>query len=262
MSEQDLGIITATYDPAADTLTFSTSSVTVFPHRKGKITVKLQLKPGSTGTVALQNPPVLWTTTPPQKASVLYKSSTEAEIRVPHRNATVNDVSHIFQLKYTYTPPNQNPVDKTGGNATVTLQGYQPLTLTATYDPSTQQLSCSASSFTVNKERTGRITVNLQVKGGTGTIKFKDGDPLDWETLPPFWVSPVSNTQVFIFAPNSPPPVADRSYDFQINYIYTPNGGTPVSGTGDPTIMLEGTGGMGQGHGQGQGQGHGQGHGS
>lgn len=120
----------------------------------------------------------------------------------------------------------------------------QNFTITSTYNPTTNTITCSSSSVTVNQGNTGKITVNLQLtSGSSGSIAFQS-NPVTWSTTPPasFNVQTKSSTQIFITAPNGNSGTNSVSYSFQINYSYTPTSGPVVNGTGDPTIVLEGTG--------------------
>jgi hypothetical protein len=125
----------------------------------------------------------------------------------------------------------------------------QAFTITSTYDPSTNTLTCNTTSVMVKKGNIGKVTLNLELKAGSpGSIAFQS-DPLEWSTPPTtttppksFTVVRRSDTETFITAPNSGPPPVEERYSFLINYIYTKPDATSVSGTSDPTIILEGTG--------------------
>lgn len=120
----------------------------------------------------------------------------------------------------------------------------QSFTITSTYDPSTNSIACNPSSIRVGKSDTGKILVNLELAtGSTGTITFQ-ADPVQWSTTPPvsFNVQSKSSTQIQITAPNGNSSRHEESFSFLVNYTYTPVSGDPVSQTGDPTIILEGTG--------------------
>ncbi len=126
----------------------------------------------------------------------------------------------------------------------------QSFTITSTFTPPNGPITCSLGSLTVNKGNKGLVTVNLQLSaGGTGSIKIQSS-PVTWSPAPPasFNVVRKSDTQILITAPNGTPPAKSESYHFQVNYTYTPPGGTPKNGTGDPTIVLEGTGASHHGH--------------
>jgi len=124
----------------------------------------------------------------------------------------------------------------------------QFFTITSTYNPANKQITCSTSSVTVSQGNTGKITVNLQLtSGSSGSIAFQSNpNQVTWSTTPPasFNVTSTggSGTQILITAPNGNSGKNDQSYSFQINYTYTPTSGPVVNGTGDPTIVLEGTG--------------------
>ena len=139
----------------------------------------------------------------------------------------------------------------------------QPFTITSTYNPSTGTITCSTSSVTVGQGNTGKITVNLQLtSGSSGSIAFQ-GNPnqVTWSTTPPasFNVTSTSSTQILITAPNGNSNPGSQSYSFQINYTYTPTSGPSTSGTGDPTIILDGTGSDAKDHASEQGKSHGKG---
>jgi len=121
----------------------------------------------------------------------------------------------------------------------------QPLpTITVTFNPSGNSLTCNPASVSVAKGNTGQLTVNLQlISGASGSIAFQS-NPVTWSTTPPasFNVQTKTSTQIFITAPNNNTGSNAQSYSFQVNYAYTPVNGPVRNGTGDPTIILEGTG--------------------
>lgn len=117
----------------------------------------------------------------------------------------------------------------------------QFFTVTSTYDPSKNEIACEPREVTVNKGNTGKVTVKLQVKAGQpGVISFK-ADPVKWTTPPPKDFL-VTVSEILIIAPNSNTDPLPQKLSFEVNYVYTPPSGPVVSGTGDPTIILEGTG--------------------
>jgi hypothetical protein len=137
----------------------------------------------------------------------------------------------------------------------------QSFSITSTYNPSTGTITCSTSSVTIGQSNTGKITVNLQLSiGSSGSIAFQS-NPVTWSTTPPasFNVQTKSSTQIFITAPNGNSNPGSQSYSFQINYTYTPTSGPAQSGTGDPSIILEGTGANPKDHASEQGKTHGKG---
>lgn len=138
----------------------------------------------------------------------------------------------------------------------------QPATVTVTFNPTGSTLTCNPTSISVGQGNTGKITVNLQlVSGATGSIVFQSNpDQVTWSTPPPtsFNVTSVNSSQILITAPNGNPGKDPQTYSFQVNYTYTPVGGQPQSGIGDPSIVLEGTG-ANNGHGSEQGREHGRG---
>ena len=116
----------------------------------------------------------------------------------------------------------------------------QPFTITSTYNPSTNTITCSSESILIKQGDIGKIKVQLQVeKDQPGTISFPFS-PIEWAT--PDLPSDFTLSEILITAPNSNEDPKDKPYPFTIKYVYTPPGGEPVSGTGDPTIILEGTG--------------------
>ena len=121
----------------------------------------------------------------------------------------------------------------------------QPLPpITVTFNPNGNSLTCNPTSVSVNQGNTGQLTVNLQlVSGASGSIAFQTS-PITWSTTPPasFNVQTVSSTRIFITAPNGNSNPGSQSYSFQVNYTYTPVNGPVRTGTGDPSIILEGTG--------------------
>jgi hypothetical protein len=125
----------------------------------------------------------------------------------------------------------------------------QPFTITGTYDRSTRKLTCNPKVIHVPNGTTGSITVNLKLStGATGSIVFGN-PPFNWSSGPPTGttVAPLTGgtAQEVITETNSNP--TTKSYDFTVNYTYTPSGGSPVYGTGDPTIINDGTGGSPEG---------------
>lgn len=125
--------------------------------------------------------------------------------------------------------------------------GQLPFTINVTYNPTDKTLTCSQSSVTVTKGNSGLITVNLLLSSGSsGSIAFSN-PPFNWTSGPPPGanVAPPNGgtSQEVITDPNS----SKGSYTFTVNYTYTPTSGPSVSGTGDPTIVNEGTGSDGDG---------------
>jgi len=123
----------------------------------------------------------------------------------------------------------------------------QPLpTITVTFNPSGNSLTCNPASVAVAKGNTGQLTVNLQlISGASGSIAFQS-NPVTWSTTPPasfnVQANPNNSAQISITAPNNNTGPNAQSYSFQVSYTYTPVNGPVRTGTGDPTIILEGTG--------------------
>jgi hypothetical protein len=98
--------------------------------------------------------------------------------------------------------------------------------------------------------------VKLQLaSGSTGTIVFQRS-PVNWTNgQPPNSVIAPPNggtSQITVTVPNGNTDPTAESYPFTLNVTYTPpGGGSSVNKTGDPTIILEGTGGKAKGKGKG-----------
>jgi hypothetical protein len=120
-------------------------------------------------------------------------------------------------------------------------------TINCIYDPSTGILGSIPDSFTVSNGEKEIVTVNLSlVAGALGTIVFAD-PPLTWgdNGSPPgaTIVPPAGGTsQAIVTETNSNSSPSDVSYGFLINFVYTSPTGEIVSGSGDPTIINDGTG--------------------
>jgi hypothetical protein len=112
-----------------------------------------------------------------------------------------------------------------------------------TYNPSTNTCTCSPSSVTIGKGNSGNIGVSLGLtSGATGSVAFGN-PPINWGSggAPTgATVAPPNGggSQITITDPNN----SAGTYSFAVNYVYTPTSGPQVSGTGDPTIINEGTG--------------------
>jgi hypothetical protein len=116
--------------------------------------------------------------------------------------------------------------------------------ITMTYDPSTQQLTPSISSLTVNENDSAEITVSLVlIAGAQGSVVFHN-PPITWSqsTGAPSGVTidpPQGGTsQITINDPNT----SAGRFDFNAHVLHTPLTGNTVLISGDPTIINEGTG--------------------
>lgn len=115
----------------------------------------------------------------------------------------------------------------------------QSFIITSTYDPSNDTITCEPGEVKVCHGKTGKITVRIQLENGQpGSISFPLS-PINWTSPEP---PPFPITEIVITAPNLHEHGGEK-FPFEINYVYTPPGGDPVTKTGDPTIILEGTGG-------------------
>ena len=121
-------------------------------------------------------------------------------------------------------------------------------TINCLYDPSTGDFGSIPDSVTVPNGATETITINLSlVTSASGTIVF-DNPPLTWgkEGPPPGTETTPSiggTTQETIKETNSNSSKTDLTYGFLINFVYTSPTAVVVYGSGDPTIINDGTGG-------------------
>lgn len=119
----------------------------------------------------------------------------------------------------------------------------EDLNITCNYDPTSGTLTCTPDTVTVDNTDTGDITVTLTATTGTivarsNPVTWTDGEP------PGVTVSGGGTSTITIDETNDNDNADSVSYPFNINYTYTPaGGGPPINGTGDPTIVNEGTGG-------------------
>ena len=123
----------------------------------------------------------------------------------------------------------------------------QSFTVTSTYDPETNELTCTSepSPIQIQHGNIGKITVRLQLKEGQpGSISFPV-NAIKWSspTQPDFPIAPTTPiTEIVITAPNLHAHENPEEFPFEINFVYTSPDGKQVTDTGDPTIILEGTG--------------------
>lgn len=122
---------------------------------------------------------------------------------------------------------------------------FQFFTVTSTYDPDTKTMTCISepSPIVIEHGNTGLITVRLQVKEGQSERISFQANAVDWTEDPP-QDSLVTTSEILITVPNLHEHKEAEEFSFEVNYVYTPPNGQPESGTGDPTIILEGTGGQ------------------
>jgi type 1 fimbria pilin len=112
-----------------------------------------------------------------------------------------------------------------------------------TYTPSSNTCTCSPSSVTFNKGNSGNVGVSIGLSSGaTGSVVFGN-PPINWgsggaPTGASVNPSNGGGPRITITNPNS----SAGTYSFTVNYVYTPTSGPQVTGTGDPTIINEGTG--------------------
>lgn len=126
---------------------------------------------------------------------------------------------------------------------------FQSFTITSTYDPSTNTITCASepSPIKIKQGNTGLITVRLQLQEGQPERISFQADPVAWTASPPAG-SLVTVSEILITAPNTNTEPEDKEHPFEIKFVYTPPEGDPVIDTGDPTIILEGTGGVWKDH--------------
>lgn len=124
---------------------------------------------------------------------------------------------------------------------------FQSFTVTSTYDPDTKTITCISepSPIVIEHGNTGLITVRLQVKEGQPERISFQAAAVDWTEEPPP-DSLVTASEILITVPNLHEHKEAEEFSFEVNYVYTPPDGPSESGTGDPTIILEGTGGTGK----------------
>ncbi len=119
------------------------------------------------------------------------------------------------------------------------------LIINCLYDPSTGTFGSIPDSVTVANGTPETIQVNLSlVSGAAGNIAFDD-PPFTWgiNGFPGTGLTPPnggSTQETFSITSTEPNPT---TFGFLINFIYTPPSGSQISGSGDPTIILDGTGG-------------------
>lgn len=118
-------------------------------------------------------------------------------------------------------------------------------TINSIYDPSTGILGSIPEICVVPNGERETITVTLSlVTGASGTIVF-DNPPLSWGSNgSPGTILPADggSSQEIITVINGNSSNINISYGFLINFVYTSPTGEIVKGSGDPTIINDGTG--------------------